>query len=314
MSRVEFGVQYLPQDVSWPTWRDAWVEADQMGFDSLWSYDHVLAPRGAPEAPCFEGWVGMAALASLTRRAKVGMLVSAVLFRNPALVVKMATTLDHVTEGRSILGLGAGWHVAEHTAFGWGFPPAGERVSRLGEALQIAHAIWGVEPGQPASFSGRYYQVDNLHNSPGPVQRPRPPILVAGSGPRMVALAARYADQYDCWPTLDDVQARHARLEQVCAEIGRDPKTIVRSISVDFLHEPDAARREALVGEHLRAQPNRAPEVVRGRLMAGSTAEMVDWLGPYVEAGIRQVILHVVPPYDQAGLERFAANVMPHYR
>src|SRR5919204_4537341 len=105
---MKFGVQLLPQEVSWSQWRAGWLLVDELGFDSNWSYDHVHAPRGAPEQDCFEGWVGMAALAALTRRAWVGMLVSAVVFRNPGLLVKMATTLDHIAAGRSILGIGAG--------------------------------------------------------------------------------------------------------------------------------------------------------------------------------------------------------------
>jgi len=154
MTGIRFGVQFLPQEVSWDQWRDAWVRADQLGFDSLWSYDHVHAPRGAPPRPCFEGWMGMAALAALTRQAEVGMLVSAVMFRNPALLVKMATTVDHVTGGKSILGLGAGWHVNEHQAYGWGFPRAGERVSRPPAAPHGAPALGDGPPGGPATDHG----------------------------------------------------------------------------------------------------------------------------------------------------------------
>src|SRR5258708_12499251 len=111
---MKIGVQLLPQGVTWNQWRDGWLRIDELGFDSNWSFDHVHAPRGAVDSDTFEGWVGMGALAALTRNAWTGMLVSPITFRNPGLLVKMATTLDHITGGKSILGLGAGWHVNEH--------------------------------------------------------------------------------------------------------------------------------------------------------------------------------------------------------
>src|SRR6195256_5139343 len=165
---LKFGVQLLPQDVSWDGWRGGCLRGDQWGFASNWSFDHVHAPRGKPESDSFEGWVGMGALAALTRNAWTGMLVSPVTFRNPALMVKMATTLDHITGGKSIFGLGAGWHVNEHQAYGFGWPSAGERGSRPAEPLQLTQRMWN-RADQPASFSGRYYQLDHAFNNPLPM-------------------------------------------------------------------------------------------------------------------------------------------------
>ena len=313
MTGIKFGVQLLPQDVSWEEWRDAWLLADQLGFDSLWSYDHAHAPRGAPERPCFEGWMGMAALAALTRNAEVGMLVSAVLFRNPALLVKMATTVDHITRGRSILGIGAGWHANEHRAYGWGFPPAGERVSRLAEALQVARALWDGPPGRSASFEGTYYRIEEAYCNPPPLRQPHPPIMVAGGGPRIIGLVARYADMWDCWPPLTDVRERYERLRRECDRVGRPVDRIVRSLSVDYLYEPDPRRLPERVEAHVQGQ-DRDPSVLRARLLAGGPREMIDQIGTYVDAGVEQLILHVGSPYDLEGVERFAREVMPHFR
>jgi alkanesulfonate monooxygenase SsuD/methylene tetrahydromethanopterin reductase-like flavin-dependent oxidoreductase (luciferase family) len=304
MAGMKFGLQYLPQQVSWSEWRDAWVLADELGFDALWSYDPVHAPRGAPEQDCFEGWVGMAALAALTRKARVGMLVSAVLFRNPGLLVKMATTVDHICDGRSIFGLGAGWHVNEHEAYGWGFPPPGERVSRLSEALRVTHALWDA-PGQPASFEGTYYQLAQAHNNPAPLQQPHPPILVAGGGPRIIRLVARYADMWDCWPPLEDVSSRYALLRGECEKIGRP-------VSVDYLYEPDPARLPDRV-EAIVRQQTRDPRIVRARLLAGGPEELIRQVRTYADAGVQQIILHVGSPYDLAGVERFAREVIPAF-
>lgn len=310
---MKFGVQLLPQEVAWSEWRDGWLLIDELGFDSNWSYDHVHAPRGAPEADCFEGWVGMAALAALTRRAWTGMLVSPVTFRNPGLLVKMATTLDHVCAGKSIFGLGAGWHVNEHQAYGFGFPPAGERVSRLAEALEITHRLWDAEGG-PASFEGRYYRLDRAICNPPPVQRPRPPILVAGGGPRIVRLVARYADMYDCWPPLEAIRERYAALAETCAGIGRPFEEITRSVSMDFVWAPSAAQRQAALDQVARSAGSRDPAQLQARLLVGGPDEMARQIEALQAAGVQQLILHVPSPYDLEGVRHFAQEVMPAFQ
>jgi alkanesulfonate monooxygenase SsuD/methylene tetrahydromethanopterin reductase-like flavin-dependent oxidoreductase (luciferase family) len=310
---MQFGVQLLPQDVSWEQWRDGWLRIDELGFDSNWSFDHVHAPRGKPESDSFEGWVGMAALAALTRKAWTGMLVSPVTFRNPALMTKMATTLDHITGGRSIFGLGAGWHVNEHQAYGFGWPSPGERVSRLAEALEITHRMWNRHE-QPATFAGRFYQLDAAFNNPGPIQSPHPPILVAGSGPRIIGLVARYADIYDSWPPLDALQTRFGLLAEACDRINRPYEAITRSLSVDFLWAPDASTREAKFVQAVGTPAGRDPALLRARILGGGPAELIDQIRTYQSAGVQQIILHVPAPYDMEGLEHFATDVLPAFR
>jgi len=310
---MKFGVQLLPQQVSWSQWRDGWLLVDELGFDSSWSYDHVHAPRGAPESDCFEGWVGMAALAALTARAWTGMLVSPVTFRNPGLLVKMATTLDHITNGRSIFGLGAGWHLNEHQAYGFGFPSPGERVARLAEALQITHLLWSADGG-PASFAGSYFQLDGAFCNPPPLQRPHPPILVAGGGPRVVRLVARYADVYDCWPPLDAVRERYAALADACARLGRPMEQITRSLSVDFAWAPSARQRQEVLEAVARAARGGDAAMAQARLLLGGADEMARQLEEQQAAGVQQVILHVPSPYNLDGLRRFASEVLPAFR
>jgi alkanesulfonate monooxygenase SsuD/methylene tetrahydromethanopterin reductase-like flavin-dependent oxidoreductase (luciferase family) len=305
---IPIGIQLLPQGVSWATWRDAWLRVDELGFDANWSFDHVHAPRGDPAGDSFEGWVGMAALAALTRSARTGILVSPVTFRNPALVVKMATTLDHVTGGKFTLGLGAGWFAGEHTAYGFAYPSPGERVSRLAEALEITTRMWD-RTAQPASYTGRHYSIAEAYTSPPPLQDPRPPILVAGSGPRVLGLVARYADVYDSWPPLDGLQQRFVQLAERCAEIGRPFEAITRSVSVDYLWAPDPGTRAACVEAALT--PGRDPAITRARLLAGGPKELIAGLKELEALGAQQVILHVPSPYDMDGLEHFAAEVLP---
>ena len=312
MTTLKFGAQPLPQEVSWEEWRAAWLRMEELGFDSLWSYDHVHAPRGTPESPCFEGWMGMAALGALTKRADVGMLVSGVLYRNPALLVKMATTFDHIVGGRSILGIGAGWHANEHEAYGWGFPSAGERVSKLEEALQLTRALFAAA-GRPISYEGKYYRLDGACNNPPPLAKPHPPILVAGGGPRMVRLAARYADVHDSWAPLDAVRQRYDILRQECDRIGRPFETITRSLSMDFIYDSNPDRLSERIEEIIQRH-NRDPQQLRDRLLAGGSKEMIERLRPFAEAGVQQVILHVPSPYDLEGVEAFAREVMPAFR
>jgi alkanesulfonate monooxygenase SsuD/methylene tetrahydromethanopterin reductase-like flavin-dependent oxidoreductase (luciferase family) len=310
---MKIGVQLLPQDVTWNQWRDGWLRIDELGFDSNWSFDHVHAPRGAPDSDSFEGWVGMGALAALTRNAWTGMLVSPVTFRNPALLVKMATTLDHITGGKSIFGLGAGWHVNEHEAYGFGWPSAGERVTRLAESLEITQRMWNRQE-QPASFAGRYYQLDRANNNPPPLQSPHPPILVAGSGPRIVGLVAKYADIYDSWPPLDAVQQRFDLLAEACARVGRPYTDITRSLSVDYLWAPDPAKREAQIAQAVGVTPGRDPAMLRARILSGGPPELIEQIQDYASAGVQQLILHVPSPYDMDGLDNFAREVLPAFR
>jgi alkanesulfonate monooxygenase SsuD/methylene tetrahydromethanopterin reductase-like flavin-dependent oxidoreductase (luciferase family) len=309
---MKIGVQLLPQGVTWNQWRDGWLRIDELGFDSNWSFDHVHAPRGAVDSDTFEGWVGMGALAALTRNAWTGMLVSPITFRNPGLLVKMATTLDHITGGKSILGLGAGWHVNEHEAYGFGWPSPGERVSRLAESLEITRRMWNREE-QPANFAGRFYQLEGAINNPGPVQSPHPPILVAGSGPRIIGLVAQYADMYDSWPPLDALQQRFELLAQACDRIGRPYEAITRSLSVDYLWAPDPAEREAQIAAAVAITPGRDPAMLQARILSGGASELIDQIHGYASVGVQQLILHVPSPYDMDGLERFASGVLPAF-
>ena len=241
------------------------------------------------------------------------MLVSPVTFRNPALMVKMATTLDHITGGRSIFGLGAGWHVNEHQAYGFGWPSPGERVSRLAEALEITRRMWNRRE-QPASFAGRYYQIDQANNNTAPLQSPRPPILVAGSGPRIIGLVAEYADIYDSWPPLESLRQRFELLAETCARIGRPYAAITRSLSVDYLWAPDPVQRESQLAEAVAVTPSRDPAMLRARILAGGPDELIAQIHTYLSAGVQQLILHVPSPYDMDGLEQFATKVLPAFR
>jgi alkanesulfonate monooxygenase SsuD/methylene tetrahydromethanopterin reductase-like flavin-dependent oxidoreductase (luciferase family) len=196
------------------------------GFDSVWGIDHITRPTD-PEAPLFEAWTGLAALAALTSRIRLGIMVSSNTFRHPALLAKEATTVDHVSRGRLEIGIGAGGFEAEHRTFDIPYPPPGERVDRLAEAVTIIDLLLR---NDVTSYEGRFWTIDNGPCRPQPVQTPRPPITIAGAGPRIVRLAARLADRWNAYGTPEETAANVRLIAEQCAAIGRGPGEIIISV------------------------------------------------------------------------------------
>jgi alkanesulfonate monooxygenase SsuD/methylene tetrahydromethanopterin reductase-like flavin-dependent oxidoreductase (luciferase family) len=234
-----FGLFMSQANKSWSQVRDEFVLADDLGFDHAWLVDHLLDTDGPPDLPCLEAWTLLAAIARETSRVRIGTLVTSNTYRHPSILMKEAVTVDHLSDGRLILGLGAGWQLDEHRRYGIPLPPPGERVDRLEEAIQVALLLMS---GEPATFDGRYYRLDDARFEPRPVQQPRIPLLIAAHRPRMIALAARYADQWDTFPEIagtategvtESVPDRMARFVAACRAAGRDPSTVRRSLWAD---------------------------------------------------------------------------------
>ncbi|MCY7418678.1 MAG: LLM class flavin-dependent oxidoreductase [Chloroflexi bacterium] len=215
---------------------DEFQMAEDLGFDHAWIPDHVTNTDGPPTDAMHEAWTVLTAVAARTSRIRLGPLVSSNTFRHPALLLRQAVTVDHVSQGRLVLGIGTGWFEDEHRRFGIDFPSAVERVDRLEEAVQIIRLLMDEGHG---SFEGRYYRLDDAWLVPPPFQQPRIPLLIAAHRPRMLAIAARYADQWDTFAEMtgaategvsEDVTLQLERLDTACRAVGRDPATIRRSI------------------------------------------------------------------------------------
>jgi alkanesulfonate monooxygenase SsuD/methylene tetrahydromethanopterin reductase-like flavin-dependent oxidoreductase (luciferase family) len=221
---IRVGV-YIPQvGLAWDELRARVLECDRLGIDSVWFMDH-LYPPGLPRVPSFEAWTTAAALAAVTLRVRLGHLVLSNGFRHPALLAKMATTLDHASGGRLDLGLGSGSYAPEFAQFGIEYPSERERAARLGEALELIRRLFTEEA---PSFEGRCYRLREAPSLPRPVQRPHPPIHVGGAGEkRTLPLVARYADVWNC-PTyaLGDLPRKLDTLHAECHRIGRDASTL----------------------------------------------------------------------------------------
>lgn len=231
-----FGLFMSQAAKPWTQVRDEFALADELGFDHAWLVDHLLDTDGPPELPCLEAWTLLAAIAATTSRVRIGVLVSSNTFRSPALLAKEAVTVDHVSGGRLILGIGTGWHEDEHRRYGFDLPDAPERVARLEEAVEL---VVRLQEEPRLSYEGRYYSTDDAVFEPRPVQRPHIPMLIAAHRPRMIRIAARWADQWDTFPELagtatdgvtTSVGERMAMLDAACADVGRDPGTIRRSV------------------------------------------------------------------------------------
>jgi F420-dependent oxidoreductase-like protein len=252
--------------------------AEEQGFDLVTVMDHLyqIGGIGSVEEPMLEGWMALAALARETRRVRLGTLVTGVTYRNPALLAKEVTTLDTISGGRAILGIGAAWNDVEHEGYGFEFPPIRDRMDRLEEALTIIKAMFTED--RP-SFHGDHYRVERALNVPRPVQPGGPPILVGGGGEqRTLRIAARFADMTH-WFSLGLEALRHKTevLERYCAEIGRDPSAIERTMGAPVVVTgSDAETREVL--EHL-------PPERRALIRVGQPEEAAEVLRPYIEAG-----------------------------
>jgi F420-dependent oxidoreductase-like protein len=297
------------QGASYATLRSVARAAEDLGFDAFFRSDHYLRFGGGTGEPGpSDAWTTLAGLAVETSRIRLGTLVSSATFRYPGpLAISVACT-DEISGGRVELGIGAGWYGAEHAAYGIPFPPVKERFDRLEEQLAIVTGLWETAPGQKFSYAGTYYQVTDSPALPKPVQRPRPPVIVGGHGPRRTpALAARYADEFNiAFSSLDAAAEQFGRVREACAAAGRDPSALVYSVAQTVCcgkDEDTLSRRAAAIG--------RDAAELRANALAGSPAEIVDKLGAFAAAGAQVCYLQVLDLADLDHLADIAATVLP---
>ena len=253
--------------------------AEDNGFALVTVMDHLfqIGGVGAEDAEMLEAYTVLSALARETKRVRLGTLVTGVTYRNPAFLVKTVTTLDVISGGRAILGLGAAWNEDEHNAFGYTFPPVKERMDRLDDALAIARGMFS---GERFSYGGRYSSVDNIIDAPPPVQPGGPKILVGGGGEqRTLRIAAKYADMTHWFASggLPVLNHKTDVLRGYCAEIGRDPDEIERTMGAPVVVVRSDAERDTFL--------ERIPEERRPFLKVGSPQFCADGLRPYIDAG-----------------------------
>ena len=280
---LRFGIA-TDQNLPWPTLVERWQLFEALGYDSVWNCDHLVQPS-RPTGPYLEAWTLLAALAVRTNRIRIGVLVSSNTFRHPALLAKEALTVDHISNGRLELGLGAGWYEPEHAMFGLEFPPVAERVARYREAVEVVDQLLR---NDTTTYTGQYYTLRDAPLRPRPVQQPRPPLTLGAHGPRMLRVVAEYADAWNSFGTVAEMRQRNATLNEHCAAIGRNPHSIVRSLYI----------WPASMGE----DPWQSVDAFE------------DMVSRYADAGIDEFLVDVPPETDLAVVERVAAEALPRLR
>ncbi len=307
MSDVKLGALCWNQYADWPSLLEAGVRADRLGYDTLWTWDHLYPIVGSHEGPIFEGWLTLTAWAQATTKIRVGLMVGANTFREPALTAKMATTLDHISNGRAILGIGGAWFETEHEAFGIpfgdGFP---ERLRWLGEALPIMR---GMLQGERPTATGPRYAAKDVLNDPLPIQA-RLPLLIGGGGEQVtLKLVAKYGDANNVGGGIDTVKRKDAILVQHCETVGRDPSEIERTTGVGTVVIRDSRAEAEQVQKEIAAR-NGDAEAWKDQPI-GTPEDVVEKLAPFLEIGYRHLIAGFPSPFDEESMTRLATEVRP---
>lgn len=297
---IRIGLLPWSQATDWPRFRDVSLAAESNGWDSVWVWDHLLAIIGSWEQPILEGWTTLAALGALTSRVRLGLMVGANGFRNPGLTAKIATTLDHITDGRAWLGLGGAWFEREHEAFGIDFGESvGRRLDWLDESIEIIRRLLD---GETVSHDGPRYHLRDAVCRPVPVQ-PHLPILVGGHGAKKtLRTVARRADAWNTSGHVDEVREQVRNLEAHCADAGRDPAEIERTISFPIVIRDDAAEAKATWDRLIQA--NGATHAGSVPHLLGSPDLVADAIRPFLELGFSTIIVRMPAPYDDETVRR----------
>jgi len=305
---MKFGAQIPGNQTSWDDMVAVARTMDAGRWTSAWTFDHFVPPLGFMDESqdCLEGWMTLAGLGAVTSRLRLGTIVSGVTYRNPGLLAKMVTTLDAMTNGRAILGIGAAWHQREHEAYGWTFPSIKERSDRLEEACALLSAL--LKADGPVSYEGRYYRLDRAPLSPRQGGASRIRIMVGGGGEkRTLRTLARYGDIMNAGGTPDQFAAKAAVLDRHCADVGRDPAEITRTAMINFALQDDEAKAQRL---RERLAPG-APESAWKDLAIGNAEHLISLLQRYRDAGADEVIFQGIPNnprlYDRINDEVLAA-------
>ena len=240
---MRVGLDVAQHQLLWPELVNRVEFAEPAGFDGVWVFDHFTPLYGDRNGPCLEAWTLLAGLAARTSRIRLGVLVTGITYRHPSILATEAITVDHISNGRLEIGMGAAWHQPEHEELGIAFPPIKERAERLEEGIQVMRLLMTRDR---ATFGGRYYQLEEASYHPKPVQQPHPPIWIGASGEQlMLPIVARQADAWHAFGSQETLAAKSRLLDQLAEQAGRDPTRILRSASLSLSQPWDRVRRRA---------------------------------------------------------------------
>ena len=309
---MKVGIFTGPQKIGWHELRDAWLHADRHGYDSAWTWDHLIALHGDLDDPHYEGWTLVAALAALTSHVQMGHLVTANTLRHPALLAKMAATVDHVANGRLVVGIGTGYYAEEHDRYGIPLPDKVTRAAMLRESIQVLKGMWA--PGR-LTFAGEHYHITDAPAEPKPVTG-NIPLLLGGAGERMLRLTAQEADiwnlpdgQYGI--DVERLRTKVETLERYCDEIGRDPAEIEKSMSLTVFVDPDAAALGRRY-DAFHAYRGWDEATTRRHVVLGSPDQVIEELKAFEAVGLDHFMIHLVPGSNFEDLAIFSDLCLKH--
>ena len=311
MSEVKLGINLWSQASEWPAFLAAGRRAEELGYDSLWTWDHIYAIFGDPYQPIFEGYAALAALAQATSRIRLGLFVGANTFRNPGLAVKSLTTIDHISGGRAALGIGGAWFELEHTAFGIDFGSGfGQRLDWLDESVGAIRAL--LDGDTVTSEPGGRYAFDELRISPPPVQAHLPIMIGGGGEKKTLRIVAQYADIWNVFGTPETVARKDAILREHCAAVGRDSGQIERTLGFKPTIRSTQAEAERVFLDLLAA--NRTPTSrMEGDISVwtGTPEQIAETMLSYRKVGFDTFIAELAAPYDAETMETLINVVKP---
>lgn len=309
---MRFGLFTSTTGISWPQLQSLWQHIEATGWDAAFVTDHFMPNTRDPLDDTLECWTALSGLALSTQRLRIGTLVVGNTYRHPAVVAKMAATVDIMSGGRLICGLGGAWQRNEHTAYGIPFYTVGERLNRLEEACQVMLSLWHESK---ATFQGKYYQLTEAPLFPKPVQQPHPEFLIGGGGEqKTLKIVAKYADHWNVWGGPETLRHKGEVLEKHCGAVGRDATQIIRSANMPMAITDRADEQERLV-RGLMQRFGRSESEARDTVLAGSVAQLQDKLGRMKDAGVQQVYVPTfLPAWDSEQLDRFITEVAPALR
>lgn len=305
---MRLGAAFWIQRTGWAELRDACRAAELAGWDSIWLDDHLLSDEADWRDAKLEGWTALAAVAAVTGRVRLGLLVSSTTFRNPGLIAKLATTLDHISAGRAVLGLGGGWFAREHEAFGLDFGSGfGERLGRLDEAAMVVRQLLD---GGRVTHHGRFFDLEDALCLPGPVQA-RLPILIGGSGrTKTLRTTARYADIWNGYGAPDRIASTAEVLREHCTSVGRPFDAIERTVTAHVVirdtQAEAAAEWAAIARRHGLIGKVGSDGTDRGLMVGGPPGEVARYLEAYRRIGIGEVMFVFREPFDLETIERLS--------
>lgn len=302
--RVRFAVALNTQNIEWNEYIGIVRAADEMAFETFWSFDHLMPIGGDMNGSCHECYATMAAFAAATKRIRIGALVSGAAYRNAGMTIKLATQIDVISNGRFDFGIGAGWAEREFRAFDLPFTTPKERIGKLRETIELAKLLWSGDPTKKVTYEGKYIKATDLFMNPQPVQRPRPPIMIGGGGEQLtLRVVARHADIWHGFGDADTLKRKLDLIDTYARGYGRDPREITRSTNVAiFVGEPTEAQlRSAAGGRRPAALISGTPDAIEARLR-----ELVD-------LGIGYFILSSPLGVDLDNWHRVSEQIIPRF-